>query len=95
MYSPIIARAVRWALVPVVLCLCILISGCGTHYYKVNDPVTGKTYYTDDVEKKSGDGVELKDATTGARVTIQNSEVSEINKYEFDTGRVSNMKTPS
>lgn len=85
---PFTVTARRRVLVSVILCLCFMISGCGTHYYKVSDPLTGKTYYTDDVEKKSGDGVELRDAATGGWVTIQNSEVTEINKYEFDTGRL-------
>jgi hypothetical protein len=85
---PFTVTARRRAPVSVILCLCFLISGCSTHYYKVSDPLTGKTYYTDDVEQKSGDGVELRDAATGGWVTIQNSEVTEINKYEFDTGRL-------
>jgi hypothetical protein len=87
MHFSVIVKVVRRTLVAVVLFACTLVYGCSTHYYQVNDPVTGKTYYTDDLKKIEGDGVELKDARTGGTVTIQNSEVREINKYEFDTGR--------
>lgn len=89
----VIVRATRWALVSSIFCLSILIWGCSTHYYQVNDPLTGKTYYTDDLKKIKGDGIELKDARTGGTVIIQNSEVKEINKYEFDSGRQESGKT--
>ena len=86
-------RATRRALVSSMLCSSILIWGCSTHYYQVNDPLTGKTYYTDDLKKIEGDGIELRDARTGGTVIIQNSEVKEINKYEFDSGRQASGKT--
>ncbi len=91
--KPFTVKAARWGLVPVILCLCILISGCSTHYYRVADPVSGRTYYTDDLTRTENEGVELKDARTGETVTIQNSEVKEINEYEFETGRVYSGRT--
>lgn len=94
MYFSVIVKAARWGVVSVILCASILISGCSTHYYKVNDPGTGKTYYTDDLNRIEGDGVELKDAKTGETVIIQNSEVREINEYEFNTGRVLGRTAP-
>ncbi len=63
--------------------------GCSS-YYKVSDPGTGKVYYTKDIKKRSG-SIEFKDASTGNKVTIQNSEVSKIKKKEFDTARKSGM----
>jgi hypothetical protein len=93
MYFSVIVGATRRALVPVLFCSCILFSGCATHYYRVSDPVTGRTYYTDDLKKIEGDGIELKDARTGETVIIQNSEVREINQYEFDSGRMQSGKT--
>ncbi len=56
------------------------VSACGG-YYKVKDPTTDNVYYTKDLKQKNGT-VMLKDANTGSMVTIQNSEVTEINKEE-------------
>jgi hypothetical protein len=58
------------------------ILGCAS-YYKVVDPSTGNTYYTDDIRREKGGAVKLKDANTGSEVTLQNSEVTEINKEAF------------
>ena len=62
--------------------LVIGILGCSS-YYKVIDPATDKIYYTEKISKEKGGAIKLKDANTGAEVTLQNSEVSEINKEEF------------
>ena len=64
------------------------LSGC-TSYYKVHDPSTGKDYYTTNVERKSGTTV-LKDGRTGAKVSVQNSEVTKITKEQYETGRYTN-----
>lgn len=72
-------------LVVVLLALIIILStyACG-RYYKVKDPVSGNVYYTTEVEQKRKTGVVmLKDAKTGSQVTLQNSEVIEIDKKEF------------
>ena len=59
------------------------ISACG-RYYKVKDPVSGNVYYTTELEQKDRTGVVmLKDAKTGSKVTLQNSEVTEIDSKEF------------
>ena len=58
------------------------IVGCGS-YYKVVDPGSGNVYYTTKVKKEAGGAVKLKDAKTGADVTIQNSEVTKVKKDEF------------
>lgn len=54
-----------------------------TTYYKVTDPTSQKVYYTTKVEQEKGGSVSLEDATSGARVTIQNSEVVEIEGDEY------------
>ena len=56
--------------------------GCSS-YYKVVDPGSGNVYYTTKVKKEAGGAVKLKDAKTGADVTIQNSEVTKVKKDEF------------
>ncbi|MDX2455084.1 hypothetical protein [Desulfosarcina sp.] len=59
------------------------ITACGGGYYKVKDTSTDKMYFTNKLEKETGGAVKLKDANTGSEVTLQNSEVTEINKEEF------------
>jgi hypothetical protein len=56
--------------------------GCGGSYYKVKDPTSGTMYYTKDIKQKDS-SVILEDANTGSTVTLQNSEVTEINEEEF------------
>ena len=62
----------------------VLLTSCA-HYYKVSDPSTGKAYYTEDV-KRNGSAVEFKDEQTGGVVTLQNSNVQEIEKSEYEQG---------
>jgi hypothetical protein len=59
------------------------LSACGGGYYKVIDPATDKTYFTRDLKEEKGGAIKIKDANTGSTVTLQNSEVTEINKEEF------------
>ncbi len=66
-------------------CACLLVAGCAS-YYKVIDPESGREYYTQKVETITGGAVKLKDARTGNIVTIQNSEVKEINSEDYKTG---------
>ena len=64
----------------------LLIGGC-TSYYKVTDPTTDKTYYTTSLRQMDNGAAELKDATTGDTITIQNSHVSKITKEQFEAGK--------
>jgi hypothetical protein len=71
-----------------VLSAALLIGAWGcTSYYRVTDPTTGRVYYTTEMNKKGDGAVELTDARTGNKVTIQNSEVKTINKEEYETAR--------
>ena len=63
-----------------------LLAGC-TSYYKVTDPHTGRTYYTTELKKSGSGSSTLKDARTGNTVTVQNSEVQQIKKEEFEAGK--------
>lgn len=71
---------IRWFVVP--LSIGLLVTACST-YYRVKDPATGDTYYTDKVQRESGGAAMFKDARTNAEVTIQNSEIMEITKDEY------------
>ena len=63
-----------------------LTAGCAT-YYKVTDPTTGRVFYTSDLRPKNSGAAQFKDAKTGAKVSLQNSEVEIINKEQFESGK--------
>ncbi len=69
--------------VAVALFFLILLTACGGSYYKVTDPGTNKTYYTKSIKKEKGGAVRLTDVNSGSTITLQNSEVTEINKEEY------------
>jgi hypothetical protein len=77
----------RGILLVVSVGIMLLFSGC-TNYYMVTDPHSGNVYYTTEIEEPKGGGgaVKLRDERTGNTVTIQNSEVKEISKDEFNVG---------
>ena len=71
----------KFALIPLLL----LAAACEATYFKVTDPGTGREYYTIDYTHK-GTAIEFKDARTGARTTVQNPQVLEINEQTFNAG---------
>ena len=64
----------------------LLLAGCATSHYQVTDPLSGKKYYTENVENLSGGTVKLKDGRTGSVVTLQNTEVKEISSEAYKAG---------
>jgi len=72
-------------LLPAVSILSVLMAaGCSTHYYRVTDPVSGKTYYTNNVDRMwQGGALNFEDVQSGTSVTLQNSEVKELSEGEF------------
>ena len=58
-----------------------------TTYYKVTDPTTGKVYYTTELKHKDSGAATLKDARTGNKVSLQNSEIEQVKKEEFESGK--------
>ena len=65
-----------------ILALSLILSGC-TSYYKLKDPNSENTYYTTKINRLSSGAVKIKDAKSGAEVTLQNSEISQISQEEF------------
>ena len=62
----------------------LFLAGCGG-YWMVTDPSSKNVYYTEKVEQsKSSGAVKFIDAKTGNAVNLQNSEVKEITKDEFN-----------
>jgi hypothetical protein len=78
----------------VILCVGFAVVGCAS-YYKVTDPTSGKIYYTKDISNVKSGAVKLKDARTGSRVTIQNSEVKKISKEEYKAGLSAPASNPA
>jgi ABC-type uncharacterized transport system auxiliary subunit len=64
----------------------LCLGGCTT-YYKVADPISGKSYYTTSVDQNKQGVTKLYDARTGSKVTIQNSEITEISKDEYNAAK--------
>jgi uncharacterized protein YceK len=69
----------------IVACLiCVVfLAGCGS-YYKVTDPASKNVYYTEDIDQMKSGAVKFKDAKTGGEITLQSSEVKEIDSKEFE-----------
>ncbi len=59
-----------------------ILTGCGG-YWQVVDPTTKNVYYTEEVKQIKGGAVKFTDAKTGKEITLQNSEVMEVNKDTF------------
>lgn len=69
------------------LTLLALGASCGGHYYRITDPASGRVYYSRDVDTKRRTGtVDFKDAKTGAKVTLQSSQVQKIPEAEYNQG---------
>ena len=75
-------------------CLSPLLQGCGGggHYYRVTDPKSGETYYTQAMEWDvfSNDAATkpstFVDARSGKRVTLDRTRVDVLDQHEFDAG---------
>jgi hypothetical protein len=78
----------------VILCVGLCVVGCAS-YYKVTDPQTGNTYYTENIEGLSGGAVKLKDARSNSMVTLQNSQVKEISEKEYKAGLAAPVSKPT
>lgn len=64
--------------------VCILsltMAGC-SHYYRVTEPASGKTYYTTHIDERSG-AAKFKDDRTGSYVILHSAEVSELSEDEY------------
>lgn len=62
--------------------LACVAAGCGSTYYMVKDPQSGREYYTTEL-KRSGDKVTFKDARSRSTVSLSNSEVMQITADQF------------
>jgi uncharacterized protein YceK len=87
-------RFMRYGWLVVSLCVGFLVVGCAS-YYKVTDPQSGNTYYTEKIDNVMGGAVKVKDARTGSIVTLQNSEVKEISEKEYKAGLAAPVSKPT
>jgi hypothetical protein len=66
----------------VLICvLNLMMAGC-SHYYRVTEPSSGKTYYTTHIDERSG-AAKFKDDRTGSYVILHSAEVSELSQEEY------------
>jgi hypothetical protein len=70
----------------------LVAAGCAS-YYQVTDPTTNKVYYTSGLDQSGSGATVFTDAKTGAKITLQNSEVSTITQQQFEDGK--NGVTPA
>lgn len=80
-----VGTTARW----VVIAVAVLVAGCAS-YYKVTDPSSGRTFYTEKIDRPKGQTtIMFKDAKTGAEITLPSSEVLEIpsDEYKAATGQ--------
>lgn len=63
-----------------------LLGGCGSDYYRVNDPAGDKLFYTTDIDRTKTGAITFKDKKSGNTVSLQSSEVKQISKEEFEAG---------
>ena len=61
--------------------LSLTMAGC-SHYYRVTEPASGKTYYTTHIDERSG-AAKFKDDRTGSYVILHSAEVSELSEDEY------------
>jgi hypothetical protein len=59
----------------------LMTAGC-SHYYRVTDPGSGKTYYTTSIDERSG-RVKFKDDRTGNTIILHSAELSEMSEDEY------------
>ncbi|HEX5136926.1 MAG TPA: hypothetical protein VFY93_08145 [Planctomycetota bacterium] len=68
----------------------LLVGGCAGRYYRVTDTSSGRVYYTRDVDTKRRSGaVDFKDGKSGAKVTLQSSQVEKISEAQYQQGLAS------
>ena len=72
----------RIAALTLALLAIVTLSACTT-YYKIHDPTTGNDYYTTEYEREDSGGVSFQNDKTGEKVTVQNSEISEVNEGTY------------
>ncbi|MCK6458340.1 MAG: hypothetical protein L6Q95_00420 [Planctomycetes bacterium] len=65
----------------------LFLGACGGKYYRVTDTASGRVYYTRDVDTKRRSGaVDFKDSKSGAKVTLQSSQVEKITEAQYQQG---------
>lgn len=60
-----------------------LLYGCRSTYFLVNDPDSGKKYYTTEVKRNAGASATFTDARTHTIVTLQNTQIMKITKDQY------------
>jgi len=76
-------KSFRTSLVASFVAATCLLAGC--MHYQVSDPTTGRTYYTQDAQRAPSSGaVIFTDGKTGEVLTLQNTQLKQISREEFE-----------
>jgi hypothetical protein len=64
--------------------LLLVVSGCGSTYYKITDPNSKSVYYTTGYQDLGyGQGIRFNDLKTGSQVTLPSSEIKPVKKEDL------------
>ncbi len=69
--------------------LLLTVTGGCSSYYVVKQPGSDLLYCTRDIDHVFCGALKFKDDRTGSEVTLQNSDVKEINESEYNMGKYS------
>ena len=59
--------------------------GCAS-YYQIDDPSTGRSYYTKKFSRNKSGAVVFKDTGSGKQVTLPSSEIQKVDKDVYQSG---------
>jgi hypothetical protein len=83
----------RLKCIGVAAALCFALAGCSVphvmglgSYYQVSDPVSGKVYFTQQIEREDRGVVEFLDASSDSWVSLPAGEVKTITEAEYQAG---------
>ena len=79
-YLGTLSRVMKRLLLLAVLALPLI--SCAS-YFEIHDPGSDRTYYSKGYTSRKSGMITFKDANTGIKITIANSEVKKISKDEF------------
>jgi hypothetical protein len=63
----------------------LLAAGC-TNYYRITDQASRRIYYAKGYDRTESGAVKFYDPKSRADVTLQNSEVVEVSKQDYEAG---------
>jgi hypothetical protein len=78
-------KSLRLSALLATACLSPLLAGCESgHYYRITDPKSGETYFTQSVERdENAANTTFVDARSGKRVTLDRIDVRVLDQKDY------------